>query len=368
MKDEPQKGQTSLDFLMTYGWALLLIVVVVGALFALGIFNVGSFIGPRATGFAQIGVLAWNINSAGALALRLQNFAGMDISVTNITASYGTAAYSYDITNVSIPNGKTSDTFNVGTIGGLAPGQYYTMPLRIIYTDINGFAYTETGTISGTVGAGAAPPSLRINSPSSNSVLDNRTINISLTVTGANLSSTDISIIDYVTGDVADSTTNSSVGTYVVQLSVPDDGIYNVTAVAHYSDGSSISATASNVTVNTTGSLACIDPPSGLVAWWPGDDNANDITGGNNGTWSVMPAYTQGEVGEAFNFERERLCGCAWVSTASSDQAHVAISAWFKDDLASRSRHFHLRIPGLDGTYLVVSTTTISNGGTSAPN
>jgi len=28
----------------------------------------------------------------------------------------------------------------------------------------------------------------------------------------------------------------------------------------------------------------CISPPSGLVGWWPGDGNANDIIGGNNGT------------------------------------------------------------------------------------
>ena len=30
-------------------------------------------------------------------------------------------------------------------------------------------------------------------------------------------------------------------------------------------------------------SPSCIVPPSGLVSWWPGDGNANDIHGTNNG-------------------------------------------------------------------------------------
>src|SRR5271157_919763 len=156
MNKESKRGQTSLDFLMTYGWALLLIVIVVGALFALGIFNVGSFVGQRATGFPQVGVDAWNINSIGTLTLRLQNFAGTDIRVTGVNVTYGTIAFSYPISNVSIPNSRTSDAFPVGNITGLSPGQYYTLPLRITYTDPNNFVYTETGTISGTVGAGAA--------------------------------------------------------------------------------------------------------------------------------------------------------------------------------------------------------------------
>jgi len=256
MQPEPPKGQTSLDFLMTYGWALLLIVVVVGALFTLGVFNVGSFIGPRATGFSQLGVIGWNVNAAGILSLRLQNFAGMDINVINIEATYGTSNYSFLITNVSIPNSKISDTFTVGAISGLAPGQYYTLPLRITYIDLNGFNYTETGTISGTVGAGAVPPSIRINSPNSNSLLNNRTINISVSVWGGNLSQTDIMIINE-SGTPVNVTTNSQLGTYSVLLDVQTDGVYNITALANYTDGGSASATASNITVN-------VSAPAGL--------------------------------------------------------------------------------------------------------
>ncbi len=28
----------------------------------------------------------------------------------------------------------------------------------------------------------------------------------------------------------------------------------------------------------------CVEPPPGLVSWWPGDGNADDIQNGNDGT------------------------------------------------------------------------------------
>jgi hypothetical protein len=42
--------------------------------------------------------------------------------------------------------------------------------------------------------------------------------------------------------------------------------------------------------------------PSGLVSWWPGNDNANDIIGGNNGTLENGVSFALGEVDDAFSF------------------------------------------------------------------
>jgi hypothetical protein len=46
----------------------------------------------------------------------------------------------------------------------------------------------------------------------------------------------------------------------------------------------------------------CVPPPSGMVAWWPGDNHANDLINGNNGTLMAGAGYTAGEVLQAFNF------------------------------------------------------------------
>ena len=46
----------------------------------------------------------------------------------------------------------------------------------------------------------------------------------------------------------------------------------------------------------------CVPPPSGMVSWWPGDGNANDIIDGNNGTLVGGVTFAPGEVGQAFDF------------------------------------------------------------------
>ncbi|MFZ1086684.1 MAG: Ig-like domain-containing protein [Terracidiphilus sp.] len=60
--------------------------------------------------------------------------------------------------------------------------------------------------------------------------------------------------------------------------------------------GSSASCSA-NVSLTS----APIPQPAGLVGWWPGNDNADDIIGGNNGTLENGASFALGEVGDAFS-------------------------------------------------------------------
>jgi uncharacterized repeat protein (TIGR01451 family) len=47
----------------------------------------------------------------------------------------------------------------------------------------------------------------------------------------------------------------------------------------------------------------CVAAPAGMVSWWPGDDNANDIADGNNGTLQGGATFAPGKVGQAFSFD-----------------------------------------------------------------
>lgn len=47
----------------------------------------------------------------------------------------------------------------------------------------------------------------------------------------------------------------------------------------------------------------CTPPPTGMVAWWPGDGNALDITGGHDGTLERGATFGPGRVGQAFSFD-----------------------------------------------------------------
>src|SRR5437016_9411593 len=50
------------------------------------------------------------------------------------------------------------------------------------------------------------------------------------------------------------------------------------------------------------GKCHCVSPPSGLVSWWPGGGNANDIVGSNSGVLEGGVSFVTGEVGPAFSF------------------------------------------------------------------
>ncbi|HVM62953.1 MAG TPA: LamG domain-containing protein [Verrucomicrobiae bacterium] len=72
---------------------------------------------------------------------------------------------------------------------------------------------------------------------------------------------------------------------------------------------------------------ACDPPPSGLVGWWPGDGNANDIIGGNNGTLTSV-TFAAGEVGEAFSFNGVNSELTVPNNTNQNTGSQISIDAW----------------------------------------
>jgi hypothetical protein len=47
----------------------------------------------------------------------------------------------------------------------------------------------------------------------------------------------------------------------------------------------------------------CVPRPAGLISWWPGDRDANDIVDGNDGTLQNGATFTAGKVKQAFSFD-----------------------------------------------------------------
>lgn len=68
----------------------------------------------------------------------------------------------------------------------------------------------------------------------------------------------------------------------------------------------------------------CLLHPKGLVAWWPGDGDANDITGGYHGTLVGGVTFPQGNVSQAFSFSGSGLVSIAPAPTSND----FTIDAW----------------------------------------
>jgi len=93
-------------------------------------------------------------------------------------------------------------------------------------------------------------------------------------------------------------------GGLLIPVKSPPEGGTPNPAYRHFLEVYSKHTTLSRlVTISTPAPVSCISAPSGLVSWWPGDGNANDIVGSNNGTLQNGTAFTTGKVGQAFNLD-----------------------------------------------------------------
>lgn len=68
---------------------------------------------------------------------------------------------------------------------------------------------------------------------------------------------------------------------------------------AYNSSGDSTNTPVAEASTKWSGSL----PLTGMVAWWPAENSADDVIGCNNGTTPYGIAYAPGESGQAFDFD-----------------------------------------------------------------
>jgi hypothetical protein len=154
-----RKGQAALDFLMTYGWAIALVVIIAAVLFALGIFDVSNFVGSKAAGFSGVAVQGWKLGTDGTFSLKLSNQVGQLISVNsvNVTIGQNNTPFAQSLWTVQtvpfqLSPGASSGTMTSPTAayGVQTNGGGYTAKVTIGYTDLNSnFNYTTTGTLTG---------------------------------------------------------------------------------------------------------------------------------------------------------------------------------------------------------------------------
>ncbi|MEY2526127.1 MAG: hypothetical protein QOE73_898 [Verrucomicrobiota bacterium] len=65
-----------------------------------------------------------------------------------------------------------------------------------------------------------------------------------------------------------------------------------------------------------------------MVSWWPGDGNANDIQGGNNGTLQGGATFAGGEVGQAFSFTSNTDEVLVPHNSNQNTGAQITLDAW----------------------------------------
>ncbi|MCL5440417.1 MAG: hypothetical protein M1448_00840 [Candidatus Marsarchaeota archaeon] len=111
------KAQSAMEYLMTYGWAILIIAVVLGALFSLGIFSGSSLLGT--TCIASSGYLCQNpilLHGTNTIVVTLGQSTGQDWSNVYVAFVPQGSASPTSISGLSYAN-------TILATGGLTSGQ-----------------------------------------------------------------------------------------------------------------------------------------------------------------------------------------------------------------------------------------------------
>jgi len=120
------KGQTAMEYLMTYGWAILIIIVVVAALYAMGVFSIKGSVtcSPCFSYFAFVDY------SQTAGTLRIRNGA-RTIEITSVVSTPDAGA-----TTADCAAGTPCDAGNDIDITSFPNTAGTTETLTVTYTDM----------------------------------------------------------------------------------------------------------------------------------------------------------------------------------------------------------------------------------------
>jgi len=109
------KAQSAMEYLMTYGWAILIIAVVLGALFSLGVFSGSSLLGTSC--IASPGYLCQNpvLSTSGTLTVLIgQSTGATDYNAIFYVSSQTTGVNSAGFPTQAYPCTSSSSTLSSG--------------------------------------------------------------------------------------------------------------------------------------------------------------------------------------------------------------------------------------------------------------
>ena len=154
-----RKAQSALEYMMTYGWAILVIVIVAAVLYSMGIFSPASSTGTTATGFNPFTVAAQVCTAHGmAISFILGGLQGgatsasvASVTVNSVSGASGSTGTPTLAGTLSSVTSGTAFTVNMTSVTCSTSGIHYSIGLSLGYSYSAGSLGTITGTATGTV-------------------------------------------------------------------------------------------------------------------------------------------------------------------------------------------------------------------------
>jgi len=141
-----KKSQAAMEFLMTYGWAILVVLVAIGALAYFGVLSPERFLPAKCTLPAGVACVDFNIDS-GNVNVVLRNGIGFDLDTVAVHVSGCT-----DSTTPTVLANGAQATFTA-TVCGLTSGAKFSGDVNVTYRNVDTtLTHKVQGSITGRVG------------------------------------------------------------------------------------------------------------------------------------------------------------------------------------------------------------------------
>ena len=135
-----RKSQAALEFIMTYGWAILVVLVAIGALAYFGVLSPDRFLPSKCTLRSGIACLDHKA-TATSLVIYVKNSLGYDLTVDAVKAQQCTALGSQG----ALSNGQSA-TYTLTCVN---TGSKYNGDVNISYTNTDtGVSHTNQGEVT----------------------------------------------------------------------------------------------------------------------------------------------------------------------------------------------------------------------------
>ncbi len=136
------KGQTALEYLITYGWAILVILVVLAVLWYYGVFSPAKWAGESVSEGSAFKVIDKKLTGT-TLTLILGDKTGGQVTVTQVDAAGDITGSSGVVSQVIQAGGQTGQIAVILTAPvapGVTAGSFYKFTVTTTYTATGGIA------------------------------------------------------------------------------------------------------------------------------------------------------------------------------------------------------------------------------------
>ena len=143
-----KKGQGAMEYLMTYGWAILVVVIVGIVLVNMGVLDLGGQTVNTQEGFSQVKPLEWSCDAAtGNVQIVATNGAGGRITNADISVEGTDGAC--DPTNPDAGDTSICSVDAVTECSAVESGSQYELAVDLSYTSPQNLTRTSSGTVKG---------------------------------------------------------------------------------------------------------------------------------------------------------------------------------------------------------------------------